>query len=269
MIMNPSENEKLLSLFSLEEMRQLDQKLRNTTPECPILECEIEWNKAGKTKFSWIICRALWTQDEKKEYSGAIGKIIDIQEEKHELERLQKLASLDPLTNLLNAVSAEKKMKKILETHPENEYAPIILDLDYFKVVNSERGHLFGDRVLKYLADHLQQNIRQEDLAARIGGDEFLLFVRCEEDVEHVVKQIYATITEEYDGFQLSISMGIAKTTSVGHRYEKLFHCADLALFDAKRKERGCYIFYDEEQCAADVPTAISPIDFSENEAER
>ena len=137
LIMNPSENEKLLSIFSLEEMRQLDQKLRNTTPDCPILECEIEWKMSGKTKFSWIICRALWTQDEKKEYSGAIGKIVDIQEEKHELERLQKLAVLDPLTHLLNAVSAEKKIKKILDTHPENEYALIILDLDYFKVVNS------------------------------------------------------------------------------------------------------------------------------------
>ena len=269
LIMNPSENEKLLSIFSLEEMRQLDQKLRNTTPDCPILECEIEWKMSGKTKFSWIICRALWTQDEKKEYSGAIGKIVDIQEEKHELERLQKLAVLDPLTHLLNAVSAEKKIKKILDTHPENEYALIILDLDYFKVVNSERGHLFGDRVLKYLANHLQNNIRREDFAARIGGDEFLLFVRCGEEVECVVKQIYAVITEEYDGVQLSISMGIAKTTEVGHCYEKLFHCADLALLDAKRKERGCYMFYDEERCAIDVPTAISPIDFNENETER
>ena len=68
-------------------------------------------------------------------------------------------------------------------------------------------------------------------------------------------------MTEKLDGVQLSISMGIAKTSVVGHSYEKLYHSADLALTDAKRKGGGCYTVYDETVCSPNVPTAISPID--------
>ena len=184
-----------------------------------------------------------------------------MQEEQKELKRLKKLASMDPLTNLLNAAYAKKEIINTLYAYPENEYALIIFDLDYFKTVNHERGHLFGDRLLKYIAECLLQNIRKDDLAARIGGDEFLLFMHYSTNLEHAIKRIFASLTGEYDGFGLSVSMGIAKTSSVGRNYQELYHCADLALFDAKCKGQGCYTFYDEKKCSQDVPTAISPID--------
>lgn len=261
LIVNPAENRELLSIISKENMGELDRKLRSTTPDSPIIEYEAELKIDGRRRFSRIICRALWTHGGRTEYSGAIGKVVDIQEQQQELERLQKLASMDPLTNLLNAAYAKKEIINMLYTYPENEYALIICDLDYFKAANSERGHLFGDRVLKYLAERLLRNIRNEDLAARIGGDEFLLFVRYDTKLEKAVKRIFSSMTGEYDGFKLSVSMGIAKTSSVGRSYRDLYHCADLALFHAKRKGQGFYVFYDEKTCAQNVPTTISPID--------
>ena len=258
-IVNPKENEKFLSVIDKEELCALNEKLRGTTPKCPVVEYETKLRIEGIPRLSRVICRALWTHE--GEYSGAIGKVIDIHEEQQELDRLRELASKDPLTNLLNSAYAKKQIINTLYTYPENEYALIIVDLDYFKTANNERGHRFGDRVLKYFADRLQHNIRRDDLAARIGGDEVLLFVRYDTEVEKAVEQIFHSVKGEYEGFGLSVSMGIAKTTSVGRNYKELYHCADLALFHAKEKGYGNYTIYDETICEGDVPTAISPID--------
>lgn len=145
--------------------------------------------------------------------------------------------------------------------YPENEYALLLLDLDCFKTVNQERGYVFGNRVLKYLSEHLTKNIRKDDFAARVGGDEFLLFMRYNDKLEVAVKRICSSIAGELDGFPISVSMGIAKTSSVGRDYEDLYHCADLALFDAKQKGHGCYSFYDISMSSENIPTTISEID--------
>ena len=98
-----------------------------------------------------------------------------------------------------------------------------MMDLDCFKTVNQERSYRFGNRVLKYLADHLKKNIRKDDLAARIGGDELLLFIQYDENLESAVQRIFTSMVGEVEGFPLSISMGIAKTSSVGREYETLY----------------------------------------------
>ena len=260
-IMNPLESQEVLSILSRETLCDLDCKLRSTTPEMPIVECNIELKINGETQLSRMISHALWKRNGNREYRGAIGKIVEIHEEQNEWKRLKKMVFVDPLTNLLNAAYAKKEILNRLNTYPEKEFALIIFDLDYFKMVNQEWGHLFGDRVLKYLAQHLLYNISEDDLAARIGGDEFLVFTSCDKQLEQVITKIFTSMTEKFDGVQLSISMGIAKTSAVGHSYEKLYHSADLASTDAKRKGGRCYTVYDETLCSLNVPTAISPID--------
>ena len=261
LILKPEKSQELLSVITPEDLARLNQTLRSTTPDAPIVEFETELMIGGEKRLSRIICRALWTHDEQHEYSGAIGKITDLQKEQQELIRLRKLASMDPLTSLLNAAYAKKEIISRLYANPEKDFALIILDLDCFKEVNHERGHGFGDRVLRYLSEQLMKNIRKDDLAARIGGDEILLFMGYEDKLEAAVNRIFSSMAGEVDGFPISISMGIAKTSSVGREYDELYHCADLALFDAKQKGKGWYSFYDENVCADNVPTTISPID--------
>lgn len=261
LILKPEKSQELLSVITPEDLARLNQTLRSTTPDAPIVEFETELMIGGEKRLSRIICRALWTHGEQHEYSGAIGKITDLQKEQQELIRLRKLASMDPLTSLLNAAYAKKEIISRLYANPEKDFALIILDLDCFKEVNHERGHGFGDRVLRYLSEQLMKNIRKDDLAARIGGDEILLFMGYEDKLEAAVNRIFSSMAGEVDGFPISISMGIAKTSSVGREYDELYHCADLALFDAKQKGKGWYSFYDENVCADNVPTTISPID--------
>lgn len=261
LILKPEKSQELLSVITPEDLARLNQTLRSTTPDAPIVEFEAELMIGGEKRLSRIICRALWTHGEQHEYSGAIGKITDLQKEQQELIRLRKLASMDPLTSLLNAAYAKKEIISRLYANPEKDFALIILDLDCFKEVNHERGHGFGDRVLRYLSEQLMKNIRKDDLAARIGGDEILLFMGYEDKLEAAVNRIFSSMAGEVDGFPISISMGIAKTSSVGREYDELYHCADLALFDAKQKGKGWYSFYDENVCADNVPTTISPID--------
>lgn len=261
LLVEPEKNMELLTVISREELEKLDQALRGTTPECPVLEYEAKLRINGIWRLNKIICRTLWTQGEDPKYNGAIGKIVDIREKEQELRRLKKLASMDSLTNLPNGAYIKKKISRMLEEHPENDYVMVIMDMDCFKMANSERGHLFGDRILKYLADCLLTNIREDDLAARVGGDEFLVFIHDDGKWGDVVRRIFTTLTGEYEGFRLSVSMGIAKTKIVGRDYQKLYQGADMALFQAKKKGKGCYACYDGASCSQEIPTEISPID--------
>lgn len=82
-IMNPLENQKLLTIISQEQMRKLAQTLRSATPEHPVIECKAVLKLGGVTQTLPIICRTLWTSGSRLSYSGAIGKIMDIPDEPH------------------------------------------------------------------------------------------------------------------------------------------------------------------------------------------
>ena len=94
---------------------------------------------------------------------------------------------------------------------------------------------------------------------ARVGGDEFLIFLEYKTDAEQLVDRIFGAITGHYKDFPLSVSMGVACTNEVGGEYEKLFHAADQALYSAKRAGRRQYRFYDDSM--RETLSAISPID--------
>ena len=147
-----------------------------------------------------------------------------------------------------------------MEESPTSQYALAILDLDYFKSANDNYGHSFGDQVLRHMAERLRFSIRGGDIAARVGGDEFLIFLEYNADLEPVIQRIYNAISGgKFDEFTISVSMGVATTEKVGSNYDTLFHAADQALYTVKRGGRGSYSFYDESMAA--TLSAISPID--------
>ena len=143
----------------------------------------------------------------------------------------------------------------------------VIFDLDHFKNANNTYGHIFGDNVLKFLADRLQESIRGADIAARVGGDEFLLFLEYGGELDPVISRIYHTISGSmFEEFPICLSMGIAPTDVVGTDYDALFHAADQALYKVKRSGRGRYAFYDESM--RDMLSVISPIEGSPDAGE-
>lgn len=259
--MDPIHDENLLTLIGEESLRGISEALRNTTPDNPVIHYNCQVHIGGDTRWYRIISRATWSSEEPVEYQGAIGKAVDIHTEHTRITNLERMSSHDGLTGLLNQAAAPGVIQERLDNNPGANFALLILDLDYFKSANDQYGHIFGNHVLQYLADKLRQSVRSGDIIARVGGDEFLIFLQYKEGFELAVDRIFASLFGgEYGGFKISISMGVARTSDSIKDYEMLFQCADQALYAAKRAGRGQYKFYDEESMK-DTLSVISPID--------
>ena len=159
-------------------------------------------------------------------------------------QRLKKSANCDGLTGLYNHAAAENIVAKMLRSNPEQEFLFSIIDIDYFKQVNDERGHEFGDKVLKEESKRIQQIIGEQVLAIRYGGDEFLLMAPIFSDVEEIARRIYEKTHFQLEDYQITNSIGITTTLSCDREWESLFRQADQALYTAKVNGRNQYCIY-------------------------
>lgn len=158
----------------------------------------------------------------------------------------------DGLTGVLNKEAMAETTELVLEQSTKEDYHAIFyLDLDNFEYVNRNLGHHFGDFLLKELARRLEKNVRHGDLVGRVGGDEFLLFLRDISTVDMLIgkaKSILSAINEEiYDGTQghsIKGSIGIAMFPDQGISYEELYHHADIALFRSKMLGKNVATIY-------------------------
>ena len=151
----------------------------------------------------------------------------------------------DPLTGLYNRAGYEQHMMGI----DVKETALLLIDADYFKEINDTNGHEAGDRILKKIAEALQNNIRADDCICRIGGDEFAVLMHRpdglnEDLISARIKEINSALADISDGLPAaSISAGAAFGGEAGD-IERLFENADMALYERKRKGRGGVSFY-------------------------
>lgn len=258
-IMDPAQNEKVLELLGEDNWQGLADALHATNPSHPVItyDCMIRYKDGPR--WARIMARATWSSDEPPRYTGAIGKAIDIHDSRMKLDSLERMATHDAMTGLLNHATAKKRVQERLRDRPDGKYALIIFDLDHFKQANDTYGHMFGDRVLIHVADKLRQSIRDGDIAARAGGDEFLIFLECKMEIEPAVQRIYSALTGKFENFPISVSMGVATIDKVGADYDVLFQAADKALYTVKRSGRGYFRFYDDSMVR--TLSAISPID--------
>lgn len=181
----------------------------------------------------------------------AIGIIEDISSQK----KMEFRAERDQFTGLYNKTSALTIIQMILNRAPQETNYMFMLDLDNFKEVNDRYGHFAGDDVLVKIAVMLRSMFRSNDVTARFGGDEFIVFMPKVNDIkiveskaETIINTIKNEIGLEYPDACLTTSIGIARTDdriSVG----KLFRLADTALYRAKQsgKDRYCIAEPDDE----------------------
>ncbi|MCG3088270.1 tetratricopeptide repeat-containing diguanylate cyclase [Sporosarcina cyprini] len=175
-------------------------------------------------------------------------------EVKHSLAEMEKKVHLDYLTGLYNRrymeVTANEWLQNAVQT--KESIVCIALDLDNLKTMNDTYGHLFGDNVIKEMGRACRQQLRNSDLMARFGGDEFVIFLRhmLVEDGHRKAQQLIKAIQElniKADGVSIPItcSIGIADNQH-GHisTFDELFHLADQALYQAKQegKNRICLV---------------------------
>lgn len=175
---------------------------------------------------------------------------------KKEIEDLRTKAEIDEMTGLNNKKSTEKAIDYILRNCEGKLDVLMIIDIDYFKMVNDTLGHQVGDRVIKIIANIIFRMLRQTDIVGRIGGDEFCVLVRNVPNME----VIYTKLRElsqlmkykpnlsipEY----ITLSIGVASNERNDTTYENLFKKADEALQQAKLGGKARYCEYGVESSA-------------------
>ena len=159
----------------------------------------------------------------------------------------EEQAFTDTLTGLGNRRAMDQVLARMLRSGAP--FALMHLDLDYFKSVNDTLGHAAGDEVLRRVGEILTDETRGHDIAARAGGDEFVVVLEGESDpkvLKILSDRIIARLEEPipFDGTLCKISGSIGATTSRSYRYpaiDQLLHDADVALYAAKDAGKGCF----------------------------
>lgn len=245
-ILDPVGNELWNRRFNKENFVDFLGKMKSTTPEHSVVSDKYQLNISGDKKWYKVIAKVLWSDSEIPELEGAIGKIVDVSAEMQMIDYLEEQVNCDAKTGLLNHTAAKRCISNILAEGKNKQYALVVFDLDNFKGANDEFGHLFGDEVLDAVASRLKENIRRSDIAARIGGDEFMFFIEYKGTVLPQIKRIFNGITQKYKNFDIGISMGIAYTDNFHGDFDELFKRADAAMYTVKRDNKCSYRFYDD-----------------------
>lgn len=247
-ILNPREHKFGTEIFKTENFEHLLDKLKKTTPENPVVEEVYLLCIHGVERWGKVIARSMWRDEEKREYSGAIGKIVDFHEEMEKMNHLEKLATHDSLTQLLNHKAAKAEITSVLSKDENQKYLLLFFDVDHFKQINDQYGHLFGDEILKYIAGVLINGTRSGDICARMGGDEFMVFMPYKVEKEPQVKRIFNLLCSRYKDFDVSVSMGVSCVEDCNQDYDTLFQMADEAMYEVKREGGKSYRFYKEKK---------------------
>jgi diguanylate cyclase (GGDEF)-like protein len=162
---------------------------------------------------------------------------------KHAEEHVRQLAESDPLTGLANyrrlVEALDSEIKRYSRSH--SPFAIVLLDLDHLKKINDSRGHLVGSRALCRLADILRLHSREIDLAARYGGDEFVLVLpeTTTQSALLVAQRISDRLRNESEDPPLSVSTGVAMYPFDGTTLDELLIAADRALYRDKSSPKA------------------------------
>ncbi len=186
---------------------------------------------------------------------------------------LQNKAETDLLTELLNKISTENKIKEYLEGEGHDKTCMMcVLDIDNFKKINDTMGHAFGDEVLATLGKRIRTEFRVTDIIGRTGGDEFIIFLKDLKD-EAVIEREAGRVAGFFKDFTVGTYTKYSPTASIGAAiyprdgsdYESMYKAADTALYKAKKRGKNQLAFYaeatEEDKREAENASKPKPID--------
>jgi len=235
-----------------DDLPELGEKLDQLRSGSRYLEMEARIaNAAGQ--YTWSRLRATAQQDQQGNTIKLVGVIIDIDQEKRISQALQDEAARDPLTKLYNRKASRSQIDTYLaDRKPGEQAALLVIDLDNFKDVNDHYGHMYGDAVLAQASAAISSFFRGNDVISRIGGDEFLILMKnipgptlVEARCRELIAAVQRLHHKESGSPLLSCSVGVALVPEHGTIYQDLFQRADRALYSAKTRNKGCFVFYD------------------------
>jgi len=203
--------------------------------------------------------RIIMMQHHPMKDGGWVTTHEDITEQRQQEERIRHLARHDSLTQLPNRVQFVDEMASAEAAVDRGEkIAVLYIDLDHFKGVNDTLGHALGDKVLQQASARLWGTTRENDVLARLGGDEYALLLRDVDkpaDAAAIAERIVTVMSQPFgiEGHQVVIgaSVGIAMAPQDGETADELMKNADLALYKAKNEGRSTFHFFETGMDAA------------------
>ncbi len=193
-----------------------------------------------------------------------IATFSDVSQQKEANENIYRLAFYDPLTQLPNRRLLMDRLSLALVNSQKNKsYGAILfIDLDNFKTLNDTKGHDFGDLLLMEVASRLSSSVRQSDMVARFGGDEFLVIL---EDISsdeqlatqgalRVAEKVCQAIRHTYElkgyHYHCTASIGISLLSGGNNNIHEVLRRADTAMYHAKQTGRDAYCLFDPQMQA-------------------
>ncbi len=202
--------------------------------------------RKGEDDYIWCRIKITTIYDAADKPHTTIGTLTDIDREKRESEALKFRAEHDLLTNLYNKATTKHLATEALLNKGQNKFVLMILDLDHFKEINDNFGHMFGDRVIKEASGVLKSIFRPNDIIGRFGGDEFVVFLgdMTETIVRIKAETILNRLRIKYTNdskktLGISSSVGIIMFDDLD--YDAAYALADEQLYAAKEQGRDRY----------------------------
>lgn len=176
--------------------------------------------------------------------SSIANQIAVVLENSFLYKKIMKSSELDPLLEIYNRKYFLEKVQQIIEENPSHKFSIVMVDLDDFKKINDTFGHQFGDEVLKQTTKMIANDINNNDIIARYGGEELVIFLYDGEDHLKVYKEvdiIREKISENVVKLgccvaTITASFGISFYPVDSNKLEKMLNIADTRLYEAKRR---------------------------------
>ncbi|TWX46551.1 sensor domain-containing protein [Colwellia hornerae] len=215
------------------------------------------WNKRknGEIYPEWLNISSI--KDSHGHISNYICQFTDITSRKKSEEEMHFHAYHDTLTSLPNRHLLFEKLEHLFELHRETPtcFAVLFCDLDRFKFINDSLGHEVGDELLKSVANRLNAKLRDNDIIARSGGDEFIVVVEGEKsliNLDKICEQILSLFDKpfqtKFGEFKTTISIGVSTFPLDSLDVRELISFADVAMMKVKKSGGNHYSLFDTKE---------------------
>lgn len=217
---------------------------------------DLKCNLRGGKGLRWYHINFMCDTDEDGTTAVVRGFAQDANDQMGSAKWWRRQAEIDQLTGLLNRNAVEQEVNLSMRTHGAGMM--FMIDLDGFKRVNDEMGHLAGDALLRDVAEALSERFRESDVLGRYGGDEFVAFVSmstgdAHEIAERRAKAIIDAVSSRKaaDGRHAACSVGVAVSDNKEATFYDLLEVADQALYMSKLGGKGTYTVLDMKQASS------------------
>jgi diguanylate cyclase (GGDEF)-like protein len=219
------------------------------------LDSRLSWQFDGELSVDTLDGRALTLTFEPMPNGGSVVLVEDVTERRNAEAKINHLARYDALTGLPNRSYFHDQTAFALGSMKRDAHCAVLfVDLDQFKQINDTLGHPAGDALLCAVSQRLLGIVRETDLVARFGGDEFVVLqtpIRDDDSATNLARRIVQELSTIYDidghSVMIGASVGIAVAPRDGRDADLLLKNADMALYRAKSDGRGQWRFFEPE----------------------